>query len=65
MSESEYFKGARIIDTGAREDHYGATWRVCKWVEGHRAGDVCLRPMREDRRDYGDGGWREPKRDWR
>ncbi len=42
---AEYFRGDRIRDTGRTVDMYGATWRVCEYVEGHRQGQECLRPV--------------------
>jgi len=48
----EYFKGARIGDTGRRVALHGATWRVCVYVEGHKQGQECLRPLTSTERGH-------------
>lgn len=59
---TEYFKGDAIEDTGAREQHYGATWRVCRFTEGYRKGDTVLRPM--DASDTVSDVYNNPSQDW-
>lgn len=45
-STIEWFNGERIRDTGRRTSLHGADWRVCRYMEGPRAGEECLRPLK-------------------
>ena len=46
----EYFNGTAIRDTGRRTTLHGAAWRICRYMEGPKAGEELVRPVNDSPR---------------